>query len=130
MQGLWDSLTMMALIETNTSWRWRLDAAWDLGINLFVSTARLIRMDNKIEQHVCLKFCFRIGKSASESFALLQEAFGENSLKRSTFEWIKRFNDDRTSVEDDTREMSEETGVSFGICRSIFHDDLGLKRQS
>ncbi|UYV69837.1 hypothetical protein LAZ67_7000927, partial [Cordylochernes scorpioides] len=27
------------------------------------------------------------------------------------------------------REVSEETGVSFGICPSIIHDDLGIKQQ-
>jgi hypothetical protein len=34
-------------------------------------------MDGKIEQHVCLKFCMKLGKSATESFEMLHESFGE-----------------------------------------------------
>jgi hypothetical protein len=34
-------------------------------------------MDDKIEQHVCVKFCVKLGKSATETLELLHEAFGE-----------------------------------------------------
>jgi hypothetical protein len=37
-------------------------------------------MDGKIEQHVCIKFCVKLGKSTTETLAILREAFGEHSL--------------------------------------------------
>jgi hypothetical protein len=36
-------------------------------------------MDGKIEQHVCIKFCMKLGKSATETLEILLEAFGEHS---------------------------------------------------
>jgi hypothetical protein len=37
-------------------------------------------MDGKIEQCICIRFCVKLGKSASESLELLHEAFEEHSL--------------------------------------------------
>jgi hypothetical protein len=39
-------------------------------------------MDGKIEQCVCIKFCVKLGKSATKTFEVLCEAFGEHSLRR------------------------------------------------
>jgi hypothetical protein len=41
----------------------------------FVSPA----MDGKIEQHACINFCVKLGKSATETLEMLREAFGEHS---------------------------------------------------
>jgi hypothetical protein len=32
-------------------------------------------MDGKIKQHVCIKFCMKLGKSATETLEMLREAF-------------------------------------------------------
>jgi hypothetical protein len=37
-------------------------------------------MDGKIEQCVCIKFCVKLGESATETLERLHEAFGEHSL--------------------------------------------------
>jgi hypothetical protein len=34
----------------------------------------------KLEQCVCIKFCLKLGKSATETLEMLLEAFGEHSL--------------------------------------------------
>jgi hypothetical protein len=39
-------------------------------------------MDGKIEQRVCIMFCVKLGKSATEILQMLREAFGEHSLSR------------------------------------------------
>jgi hypothetical protein len=45
-------------------------------------------MDDKIKQHVCIQFCVKLSKSATETLAMLHEAFGEHSLRRTAvFEW-------------------------------------------
>jgi hypothetical protein len=50
-------------------------------------------MDGKIEQRVCIKFCMKLSKSATETLEMLHEAFGEHSLSRTAvFEWHCRFN--------------------------------------
>jgi hypothetical protein len=44
------------------------------------------------EQHVCIKFCVKLVKSATETLEMLHEAFGEYSLTRTVvFEWQSHF---------------------------------------
>jgi hypothetical protein len=38
-------------------------------------------IDGKIEQHVCIKFCVKLCKSATETLEMLREALGEHSLR-------------------------------------------------
>jgi hypothetical protein len=59
-------------------------------------------MDGKIEQRVCIKFCVKLCKSATNTLQMLQEAFGEYSLSRTAvFEWHSRFKAGQVSLEDD-----------------------------
>jgi hypothetical protein len=39
-------------------------------------------MYGKIKQRVCIKFCMKLGKSATETPEMLREAFREHSLSR------------------------------------------------
>jgi hypothetical protein len=59
-------------------------------------------MDSKIEQHVGVKFCVKLSKSATKTLEMLREAFGEHSLSYTeVFEWHSSFKAGRMSVEDD-----------------------------
>jgi hypothetical protein len=61
-------------------------------------------MDDKIEQHVCIKFYMKLGKFATRTLEMLCEAFGERSLSRTMiFEWHLHFKASRVSVEGDER---------------------------
>jgi hypothetical protein len=61
-------------------------------------------MDGKIEQHVCIKFCVKLGKSATKMLEMLCEAFGEHSLiQTAASEWHSRFKAGRVSVEDNVQ---------------------------
>jgi len=56
------------------------------------------------EQKVCIKFCVRLGKTGSETFEMLKQAFGDSCKSRSrTFEWFGRFKNGRTSTANDDR---------------------------
>jgi hypothetical protein len=56
------------------------------------------------EQRVCIKFCQKLGKTATETYEMLQQAFGETELSRSkTFEWYSRFKNGRTSIDNADR---------------------------
>ena len=71
------------------------------------------------EQRACIKFYFKLGKTATECYEMLKTAFGEQAMGRSqTFQWFSRFKGGRNSTDDDerfgrtvsssTREMTEK----------------------
>ena len=56
------------------------------------------------EEWYAIKFCFKLGKNATETYGMLQTAFGPSCMNlASVFEWHKRFKEDRESVRDDER---------------------------
>lgn len=60
--------------------------------------------DKRLEQRINIKFCVKLGKSASETLQLLREAYGAAAMKKtSVFEWHKRFKKGRDDVKDDER---------------------------
>ena len=38
-------------------------------------------MTNKQDQRICIKFCFQLGKTSSETIQMLQKAFGNECFK-------------------------------------------------
>jgi len=61
-------------------------------------------MCESTEQRICIKFCFKIGKTATETYQLLQQAYGEDAIGRTkVFDWFLQFKEGRTSVESNPR---------------------------
>ena len=57
-----------------------------------------------LEERYTIKFCFKLGKNATETYGMLQTAFRLSCMNRaSVFEWHKRFKEGRESVRDDER---------------------------
>ena len=57
-----------------------------------------------IKQRYAIKFCVKLNKSATETFASLTAAYGDASLSRTmVFKWHKAFKKGRENVEDDPR---------------------------
>ena len=57
-----------------------------------------------LEEQYAMKFCFKLGKNATETYGMLQTTFGASCMNSaSVFEWHKRFKEDRESVRDDER---------------------------
>jgi len=51
-----------------------------------------IKMADVKGQRICIKFCFKLNKTAAENNQMLKEAFGEQVLRQAgTFEWFKCF---------------------------------------
>jgi hypothetical protein len=60
--------------------------------------------DRLLEQHINIKFCAKLDKSASETPHMLTEAYGTDAMKKpSVFEWHKRFKEGQEDVKDDER---------------------------
>ena len=58
--------------------------------------------EDTLEERYTIKFCFKLGKNATETYGILQTAFGASCMNR-VFEWHKRFKEGRESVRDDER---------------------------
>ena len=64
----------------------------------------IIEMADFREQCTCIKFCFKLGRTATECYEMLKTAFGEQAMSCSqTFQWFSRFKAGRTSTDDDVR---------------------------
>jgi len=110
------------------------------------------------EQRVCVKLCFKLGKTFTGTFQMLQQAYGEDCLSRTQcYEWYQRFKSGRTSIENDPksgrpssstgddqiekvrsvilenrrltiREVSEEVGICKSSCHTILTEKLKMNR--
>ena len=115
-------------------------------------------MCESTEQCICIKFCFKIGKTATEMYQLLQQAYGEDAMGRTqVFDWFRRFKEGITSIESNphlgrpstsrneemiakvrtivrnnrrltVRDIADDCGISVGSCDAILTDDLHVKR--
>ena len=60
--------------------------------------------EDTLEERYAIKFCFKLGKNATETYGTLQTAFRPSCMNRaSVFEWHKRLKEGRESVRDDDR---------------------------
>ena len=60
--------------------------------------------EDTLEERYAIKFCFKLGKNATETYEMLQTAFRPSCMNRaSVFEWHKRFKAGGESVRDDER---------------------------
>jgi hypothetical protein len=84
-------------------------------------------MDDLKEQRICVKFCFKLGKTASETHEMPKTAFGDNVMGRTqTSEWFSRFKRRKTSVEDSEgsgRLSTGRTDENVENVRKIVNED-------
>ena len=115
-------------------------------------------MNDLKEQRFAVKFCVKLGKSTTETFAMLNTVYGDVAMKRATrFRWHKRFKNGQLSVEDDecsgrpststddphideintlvqanrrltVRELAEECGISVRSCYHILMEKSKMHR--
>ena len=66
-----------------------------------------------LEERYAIKFCFNLGKNATETYGMLQIAFRPSCRNRaSVFEWHKWIKEGRESVRDDERYLrSKEVNI-------------------
>ena len=55
-----------------------------------------------LEERYAIKFCFKLGKNATETYGMFQTAFWPSCMNQaSVLKWHKRFKEDKESVRDD-----------------------------
>ena len=60
--------------------------------------------EDTLEERYAKKLFFKLGKNATETYGMLQTAFGASCMNQaSVFEWHKRCKEDRVSARDDER---------------------------
>ena len=60
--------------------------------------------EDSLEEGYSIKLCFKIGKNATETYGMLQTAFGQSCMNHASFfEWHKGFKEGRESVRDGER---------------------------
>ena len=76
---------------------------WVYNNRWWISKMQSAREDT-LEERYAIKSCFKLGKNATETYGMLQTAFGASCMNRaSVFEWHKRFKEAIESVRDDER---------------------------
>ena len=72
------------------------------------------------EQRVNVKFRVKLGKSATETYHLLKNVYGDECLSRTqVFEWFKRIKEGREAIGDD-----QSPGRPRTYCRNHTKDAL------
>jgi len=103
------------------------------GSNTCVYVIAIFTMCESTEQRICIKFCFKIVKTATETYQLLQQAYGEDTMGRTqVFDWLRRFKEGRTSIESDPRSGRRSTSRNEEMIDSegIVHQEYAPDGQS
>ena len=62
------------------------------GSNTCLYVMAIFTMCESTEQRICIKSCFKIGKTATETYQLLQQAYVEDAMGRTqVFDWFRQF---------------------------------------
>ncbi|KAJ4440585.1 hypothetical protein ANN_08730 [Periplaneta americana] len=57
-----------------------------------------------MEQRVNIKFCYKLGKTATETHGMLVQVYGREAVSRKcVYEWFKRFREGKETIEDEPR---------------------------
>jgi len=105
-----------------------------------------------------IRVCANLGKSATETLEMIQQGFGDQTLRRTqVFQWHARFKAGRTSIVDDEhtgiptsctapesvagiqeiirqdrrrtiRDIAKEVDVGYGTCQCVLTEELGMQR--
>jgi len=97
------------------------------GSNTSVYVIAIFTMCESTKQRICIKFSFKIGKTATETYQLLQQAYGEDAVGcTQVFDWFRRFNEGRTSVGSDPHSGRPSTSRNEEIIakvRTVVHNN-------
>ena len=83
-----------------------------------------------IDQRINIKFCVKLGKTATETLKMLRDVYGDSSMSRTkVFESHKQFMEGREDVEDDPkteRSCTSTTDTNIEKVRHLVRSDRCL----
>jgi hypothetical protein len=86
--------------------------------------------DTKIEQRTNVRYVAKLKKTATKTYQLLREVYGEDTLSRArVFEWHRKFLGGREDVEDDERPgrpITMKTDENVDKVRTLVRNDRRL----
>ena len=77
--------------------------------------------EDTLEERYGIEFCFKLGKNATETYGMLQTAFGASCMNWAlVFDWHKRFKEGKKYVRDDEKcGRSKKVNTSELIGQSV-----------
>jgi hypothetical protein len=74
-----------------------------------------------VEQHICIKFCQKLGHSYSETYDMIQQAFGNDTMGHTQAEeWFRWFKEGWMSVESDKSSWRPSTtGTKWWLTKCV-----------
>jgi len=89
-----------------------------------------VMLSVNVEQHVNVKFCVKLGKSATETYNLLKKVYDDECLSYTqVFEWFKGFKEGREEIGDDQRPgqpSTSKTNANIEKVDEIFQQNCCL----
>lgn len=90
-------------------------------------------MERSLEQRYAIQFCVRLGKNATETFRMLQEAFTDGCMSRSQCgRWHKAFKEGREEIADEPRPgrpTTARTDENVNRVRDVLRSDRRVSVQ-
>ncbi|KAJ4448109.1 hypothetical protein ANN_10121 [Periplaneta americana] len=87
-----------------------------------------------MEQRVNIKFCYKLGKTATETHGMLVQVYGREAVSRKcVYEWFKRFREGKETIEDEPRSgrpSTSRTPEMIEKVRQVLEQDRRLTLRS
>ena len=73
-----------------------------------------------MEQRANIKFCFKLGKTFTETLELMRQVYGDDCLSRTqVFMWYGRFKDGRENINDDPKSGRPKTATTDELVEKV-----------
>ena len=99
-------------------------------VDTCLSVVSRVKMQCSVDQRYTIKFCVKLEKSATETLAMIQKAYGKDALsKAQVFRWHKAFREGREDVEDEQcigRLSMSHTSDSVAKVKAVLDSDRRL----
>ncbi|GFV30787.1 protein GVQW3 [Trichonephila clavipes] len=97
---------------------------------MFACVRRKKKMCENTDQRICIKFCFNLGKTGTETYEMMKTAFGDEVMSRAwVFEWFRRFKEGQQSGNSDLRSGRPSTSRNedkIAQVKAVVRSDLRL----
>jgi len=92
-----------------------------------LSVVSRVKMQRSVDQRYAIKFCVKLEKSATETLAMIQKAYGKDALsKAQVFWWHKAFREGREDEQRIGRPSTSHTSDNVANVQAVLDSDRRL----